>query len=85
MNLSAPTVPVFIIAVVIAVLGILAGAGIFSVIPVAPFWLVTIGFIILALGQSCSKASDNQTGLVIQGGKHAALFVGFHSDKIDRH
>ena len=49
MNLSAPTVPVFLISLVIAVLGILSGLGILTIIPVASFWLVTIGYVILAL------------------------------------
>ncbi len=48
MNLSAPTNVVFIISVVIAILGILAGIGVLSVIPLAPFWLVTIAYAILA-------------------------------------
>ena len=50
MNLSAPTNLVFLIAVVIAVLGILAGLGILAILPIAPFWLVTIGFGLLAAG-----------------------------------
>lgn len=50
MNLSAPTNIVFIISLVIAVLGILAGLGIFTVIPVSAFWLVTIGYVVLAAG-----------------------------------
>lgn len=50
MSLSAPTTPVFIISVIIAVLGILSGVGVLSVIPVSAFWLVTIGYIILAAG-----------------------------------
>lgn len=50
MNLSAPTTLVFIISIVIAVLGILAGLGILAVIPVPAFWLVTIGYVVLAAG-----------------------------------
>lgn len=50
MNLSAPTNIVFIISLVIAVLGILAGTGVFSIIPISAFWLVTIGYAVLAAG-----------------------------------
>lgn len=50
MNLSAPTTIVFIISAVISILGILAGIGVPAVLPVAPFWLVTIGWIVLAAG-----------------------------------
>ncbi len=50
MNLSAPTIPVFIISLVIAVLGILDGAGIFSIVPIQAFWMVTIGYIVLLAG-----------------------------------
>ncbi len=49
MKLSAPTQPIWIIAVVLGVLGILA-----KVIPIAAlaaysFWMVAIAFILLAL------------------------------------
>jgi hypothetical protein len=50
MNLSAPTTPVFIISVIIAILGILSGTGVLAIIPVSAFWLVTIGYVILAAG-----------------------------------
>lgn len=50
MTLSAPTFPVFIISLIIAVLGILSGLGVFSIIPVSAFWLVTIGYLILLAG-----------------------------------
>ena len=50
MKLSAPTQPVWIIAVVLGVLGILA-----HVVPIAAlagysFWMVSIAFVLLALG-----------------------------------
>lgn len=48
MNLSAPTNVVFIIAVVIAILGLMAGLGVFAIIPISAFWLMTIAFGILA-------------------------------------
>ncbi len=49
MKLSAPTQPVWIIAVVLGVVGILA-----HVVPIADlapyaFWLVSLGFVLLAL------------------------------------
>lgn len=49
MKLSAPTIIVFLISVVIAVLGVLAGLGIFAIIPISAFWLVTIAYAVLAL------------------------------------
>ena len=50
MNLSAPTMVVFLISVVIAALGLLAKLSILSIIPVESFWLMTIGYIVLAAG-----------------------------------
>ena len=50
MNLSAPTMIVFIISVVIAALGALAGFGILSIIPIPAISLMSIGYIILAAG-----------------------------------
>ncbi len=49
MKLSAPTQAVWIVAIVLGVLGILA-----HVVPIAPlaayaFWMVSLGFILLAL------------------------------------
>jgi hypothetical protein len=50
MNLSAPTMIVFIISLVIAALGILAALGIFSVIPIESVWIVTIAYAVLLAG-----------------------------------
>lgn len=50
MNLSAPTMIVFVISLVIAVLGLLAGLGIFSIIPISSFWLMTIAYAVLLAG-----------------------------------
>ncbi len=50
MNLSAPTMVVFLISLAIAVLGLLAGLGILSIIPISAFWLMTIGYVVLAAG-----------------------------------
>lgn len=49
MRLSAPTKPVWLIAVILGVLGIL---GAFAAIPFVTeyhFWLVVIGFVLLTL------------------------------------
>jgi len=48
MNLSAPTMVVFLISLAIAVLGLLAGLGILNIIPISAFWLMTIGYAVLA-------------------------------------
>lgn len=50
MNLSAPTQIVFLISLVVAILGILAGMGILVFLPISAFWLVTVGYVILAAG-----------------------------------
>lgn len=48
MTLSAPTKLVFLISLVIAILGLLAGLGIFAIIPLSAFWLMTIAYVVLA-------------------------------------
>ena len=50
MNLSAPTMIVFLISLVVAVLGLLAGLAVLTVLPISAFWLMAIGYAILALG-----------------------------------
>lgn len=50
MNLSAPTTAVFIVAVVVAIIALLAGTGVLAILPVSAFWLMTIAFVILAIG-----------------------------------
>ena len=50
MNLSAPTNIVFIISVVIAIIALLAGTAVISVIPVPAFWLAIIAYAVLAIG-----------------------------------
>lgn len=50
MNLSAPTVPVFIIAVILAALAVI---GTFTTIPFITangFWVAIVAFVILMLG-----------------------------------
>jgi predicted membrane channel-forming protein YqfA (hemolysin III family) len=50
MTLSAPTMVVFIISLVLALLGVLAGLAVIPALPVAAFWIVVIGYIVLAAG-----------------------------------
>ncbi len=49
MRLTAPKTTTFWVAVILVIVGLLAA---FGVIPafVSPFWLVVIGFVVLALG-----------------------------------
>ena len=49
-KLTAPTNLVFLISLIIAVLGILSGIGAVSLISISAFWMVTIGYAILAVG-----------------------------------
>lgn len=48
MSLSAPTQIVFIIAVIIALIGLLVALGVFS-FGVASFWIMAVAFGLLAL------------------------------------
>lgn len=50
MRIHAPTKLVFLISLVLAVLGILAAVTTFIVLPIAPFWLVAIAYVVLAVG-----------------------------------
>jgi hypothetical protein len=50
MKLSAPTTLFFVISLVVAILGVLAALGTLSVIPIAPVWIVAIGYAVLAVG-----------------------------------
>lgn len=50
MKLSAPTTLVFIISLVIAIAGILAGLGVIGALPIASFWVVVIAYAVLAAG-----------------------------------
>ena len=51
MNLSAPTTVIFIISAIIALIGILTGLAIIpALLPIPAFWLVTIGYLVLAAG-----------------------------------
>jgi threonine/homoserine/homoserine lactone efflux protein len=50
MKLSRPKVITFWIAVILVVLGILASQGFLAPLAGYAFWLVVIGFVVLALG-----------------------------------
>lgn len=50
MNLNAPTKPVFLIAVVLAVLAVLGTLITIPVVSASAFWVMTIAFVILCIG-----------------------------------
>ena len=49
MKLTPPKQATFWIAVVLGLLGLLSEVGAFTLLPIAAFWLVFIGFALLAL------------------------------------
>ena len=50
MKLSAPKGITFLVAVILAVIGALASHGTIHLPPGYAFWLVVVGFVVLALG-----------------------------------
>jgi len=50
MSLSAPTMVIFLISLVVTVVGILVGLAIIPSLPVSAFWIVVIGYAILLAG-----------------------------------
>lgn len=50
MKTTAPKEITFWIAVAIAVLALLSEVGTLTILPIAAFWLLFIGFVVLALG-----------------------------------
>ncbi|MDP1700104.1 MAG: hypothetical protein Q8L53_03970 [Aestuariivirga sp.] len=50
MKLSAPSVLIFVISLVIAVIGVLAALGTVAFIPLASVWIMAIGYAVLAAG-----------------------------------
>lgn len=50
MKLSAPTKPVFIVAVLLGLLGILAEMNVVPISGVEPIWLLGVGFVLLTFG-----------------------------------
>lgn len=55
MNLSAPTQIVFLLSLVIAIVGILAGLAVIPGLPISAFWIVTIAYVVLAAGNLLKK------------------------------
>jgi hypothetical protein len=49
MKLSAPTTPVFLISLIVGIVGILVAQGVVPDFGVRGFWLLALGFILLAL------------------------------------
>jgi len=50
MSLSAPTTVVFIISVIIAIIGLLAGLAIIPGLPISAFWIMAVAWVVLAAG-----------------------------------
>lgn len=52
MRLTPPAVATWVIALVVGVLGIAAQTGVFRIpgLGIDPFWLVTIGYVLLLIG-----------------------------------
>ena len=50
MELSAPSVLIFVISLVIAVIGALEALGTIAFIPLASVWIMAIGYAVLAAG-----------------------------------
>ncbi|MDZ7600721.1 MAG: hypothetical protein U1A06_05045 [Hoeflea sp.] len=50
MNLSAPTQVIFLLSLVIAIIGILAGLAVIPSLPIPAFWIVVVGYGVLAAG-----------------------------------
>ncbi len=50
MKLSAPSVLIFVISLVIAVIGALTALGTVAFIPLASVWIMAVGYAVLAAG-----------------------------------
>lgn len=50
MKLSAPTVPVFLISLIIVIVGLIATLGVIPPLPFASVWIILAGYIVLAAG-----------------------------------
>lgn len=50
MNLSAPAMVVFIIALIIAIIAVLMSLSVITFIPIAAFWVMTLAYVVLAAG-----------------------------------
>ncbi|MEO1703461.1 MAG: hypothetical protein AAFR71_15565 [Pseudomonadota bacterium] len=49
MKLSAPTKPVFLISVIVAIFALLMALNVITFIPVASVWIMGLAFLLLAL------------------------------------
>ena len=49
-RLSAPTMVVFLISLVLVIIGSLAALGVVTGVPIASVWVVTAGYVVLAVG-----------------------------------
>jgi predicted membrane channel-forming protein YqfA (hemolysin III family) len=50
LNLSAPTTVIFLISLVIALIGLLTSFAIIPSLPISSFWIMTVGYVVLAIG-----------------------------------
>jgi hypothetical protein len=50
MKLSAPSVLIFVISLVIAVIAALTALGTIALIPIASVWIMAVGYAVLAAG-----------------------------------
>lgn len=50
MNLSAPTIPVFLVAVVLFALALIGHFAVIPYVTLYQFWLVIAAFVVLAIG-----------------------------------
>lgn len=48
MNLSAPTMAIFLVALVIAIVALLMFLNVVTFIPIAAFWVMTLAYVVLA-------------------------------------
>ncbi|MEI2384913.1 hypothetical protein [Breoghania sp. JC706] len=49
-HIHAPSRTIFLVSLVFAVIGLLDAVTTVFILPIAPLWMVTIGYVILAVG-----------------------------------
>ena len=49
-RVHAPSPTIFIVSLIFAVVGLLDAVTTVFILPIAPLWMVTIGYVILAVG-----------------------------------
>ncbi|PTW59442.1 hypothetical protein C8N35_107156 [Breoghania corrubedonensis] len=49
-SVHAPSQTIFIVSLIFVVIGVLDAVTTIFMLPIAPLWIVTIGYVILALG-----------------------------------